>query len=157
MPTRIFLKKEYSSTSFKKEQDMENEDKNNSNNKKNEKLNMNNMYYIDDKYLNSVGNSSNSNSENKDIYIKINQKNNSRNNLIKNNISTEKYDIGRIKKKKNRITLFEVLEKRKKNSLDGNPIRNISIKKTIDSVLIDNINKTKYELSSKSKLSCKSK
>ena len=33
MPTRIFLKKEYSSTSFKKEQDMENEDKNNSNNK----------------------------------------------------------------------------------------------------------------------------
>ena len=114
MPTRIFLKKEYSSTSFKKEQDMENEDKNNSNNKKNEKLNMNNMYYIDDKYLNSVGNSSNSNSENKDIYIKINQKNNSRNNLIKNNISTEKYDIDRIKKKKNRITLFEVLEKRKK-------------------------------------------
>ena len=143
MPTRIFLKKEYSSTSFKKEQDMENEDKNNSNNKKNEKLNMNNMYYIADKYLNSVGNSSNSNSENKDIYIKINQKNNSRNNLIKNNISTEKYDINRIKKKKNRTTLFEVLEKRKKNSLDGNPIRNISIKKTIDSVLIDNINKTK--------------
>ena len=58
---------------------------------------MNHMYYIDDKYLNSVGNSSNSNSENKDIYIKINQKNNSRNNLIKNNISTEKYDIDRIK------------------------------------------------------------
>ena len=38
---------------------MENEDKNNSNNKKNEKLNMNNMYYIADKYLHSVGNSSN--------------------------------------------------------------------------------------------------
>ena len=146
---RIILKREYSISSLKENKENKNEfdikDKNNDNlistNIKQD------IYLLTDKYLNSLENNSNSNKDKENNeFNKIKEKNTSRNNLIiDNNLSIDKESIMKRKKKKNRITLFEVLEKRKKNNLDRNSIKkNISLKDVIDySIIENNFNSTK--------------
>ena len=150
IPTRLFLKKEYSNSSLKENKsDSEQNDNDIDNlNLRNNNLKTNNKYFLTEKYLNSIENNSNSNDENKEQerneFKKSKKKNNSRNNLILENINTDNEDNDKRRRKKNRITLFEVLEKRKKNYLDKNSIKNIALKETIDSFLINkNVNKTK--------------
>jgi len=143
MPTRLFLKREYSESTLKKELDKLNKNDNNLV-LRNNYFQVNKMDYLSDKYLNSLEN----NDENKDkeskCFIKLSKNKNSRNNYIKKNINTEKYSAEKRKKKKNRITLFELLEKRKKKSSDGYSIKDISLKKTINSILVENnLNLTK--------------
>jgi len=146
MLSRIILKREYSISSLKEnknEFDVKEKNVDNliSTNKKKDK------YLLTDKYLNSIENNSNLNKEKENNeFNKIKGKNNSRNNLIIDNyLNTDKESIIKRKKKKNRITLFEVLEKRKKNNLDRNLIKkNISLKDVIDYSLIENnLNSTK--------------
>ena len=150
MPTRIFFNKEFSESSLKKELDkLDKKDENLL--LRNKNLKVDEIYYVTDKYLKSVENSNKDrDNEDKDKekngYIKISQNKNSRNNYIKEKINTENgsVDVDKRKNKKNRITLFELLEKRKKKSLDGYSIKDISLKKTIDSILIENnFNRTK--------------
>ena len=133
--SRIILKREYSISSLKENKnEFDTKDKNKNNDNLLPQTKKKDLYLLTDKYLNSVENSSN-----------INGKNNSRNNLFLDNLSTDKESIIKRKKKKNRITLYEVLEKRKKNNLDRNSIKkNISLKDAIDYTLIENnFNSTK--------------
>ena len=133
--SRIILKREYSISSLKENKnEFDTKDKNKNNDNLLPQTKKKDLYLLTDKYLNSVENSSN-----------INGKNNSRNNLFLDNLSTDKESIIKRKKKKNRITLYEVLEKRKKNNLDRNSIKkNISLKDVIDYTLIENnFNSTK--------------
>ena len=150
MPTRIFFDKEFSESSLKKELDkLDKKDENLV--LRNENLKLDEMNYLPDRYLKSFENSNKDqynkdkdNDKEKNGYMKISQNKNSRNNYIKEKINTENGSVDRRKNKNNRITLFELLEKRKKKSLDGYSIKNISLKKTIDSFLIDNkFNRTK--------------
>ena len=111
--SRIILKREYSISSLKENKnEFDTKDKNKNNDNLLPQTKKKDLYLLTDKYLNSVENSSN-----------INGKNNSRNNLFLDNLSTDKESIIKRKKKKNRITLYEVLEKRKKNNLDRNSIK----------------------------------
>ena len=133
--SRIILKREYSISSLKENKnEFDTKDKNKNNDNLLPQTKKKDLYLLTDKYLNSVENSSN-----------INGKNNSRNNLFLDNLSTDKESIIKRKKKKNRITLYEVLEKRKKNNLDRKSIKkNISLKDVIDYTLIENnFNSTK--------------
>ena len=149
MPTRIFLKREYSESSLDNESEKINKKEKEYNCQlKNINLKKDNICHLNDEYLKLVNNNSNLNAENKDKdnsdFIKLDVSKNSRNNYLNEIIITEKGSVEKRKRKKNRITLFEVLEKRKKKSLDEYSLKNISLKDNIDSILFENnLNKTK--------------
>ena len=139
--SRIILKREYSISSLKDNKN-EYDKKDNNVNNVNNVISLNkkkDMYLLTDKYLNSLENNSNLNKDNENNEFYKVKGNNSRNNLIIDNLSTDKESIIKRKRKKNRITLYEVLEKRKNNYSDRNFIKkNISLKDAIDYSMIEN-------------------
>ena len=149
MPTRLIFKRENSESSLEKELNKIDIEKNEENPiLNNQNLKVDNSSDLKDKYLKSCENynlsdeKKESDKENNG-YIKLAPNKNTRNNDINLILNTEIDNNGR-KKKKNRITLFELLEKRKKKSLGGYSIKDNSLKENFDSIFVENnFNKTK--------------